>query len=486
MADDNTLRSYRDPSMRTSHADPHANVPAADPLAELARLIGQTDPFADTARRMPQSAKPATAPHMAHTAPADDWRQHIERPNYGSMREELAPPADPYYSQDQYRNDSQGQMTAYPGEQSFEHEAAMFSGHPGGPHAAAMEPVYAGEHVVEQGYDDPPDRQYRARRGGVLGTAVLLVCCAMIGSAGAYGYRYLAKPSAGPKQAPVIVADKSPSKVVPAVPEQKSTRSQERFGEAGSERLVSREEQPVSLPAAAPVPPVPAAAPPPTAAPPAPPPAAAAPPPPSATASVPPSTDPNQPRRIRTVPIRPDGGDRSARPTTGDAGLPRALPPRPAPTTRTAGPPPTPPAPRVTQSTPPTARGAPLSLDPSAQASEPARPVQRALTPPAPRENARAANNPRLAAAPSNGGTGGYLVQVSSQRSESDAQASYRGLQAKYPQLRSRQALIRRADLGSKGVYYRAMVGPFSSAGEADQFCSGLKRAGGQCIILRN
>jgi hypothetical protein len=77
-------------------------------------------------------------------------------------------------------------------------------------------------------------------------------------------------------------------------------------------------------------------------------------------------------------------------------------------------------------------------------------------------------------------------VQVSSQRSESDARASYRGLQAKYSQLKSRQPIIRRAELGKKGTFYRAMVGPFASAGEADQFCGGLKRAGGQCIILRN
>ena len=77
-------------------------------------------------------------------------------------------------------------------------------------------------------------------------------------------------------------------------------------------------------------------------------------------------------------------------------------------------------------------------------------------------------------------------MQVSSQRSESDARASFRGLQAKYEQLKSRQAIIRRADLGSKGTFYRAMVGPFSSSHEADQFCGGLKRTGGQCIILRN
>ena len=40
-----------------------------------------------------------------------------------------------------------------------------------------------------------------------------------------------------------------------------------------------------------------------------------------------------------------------------------------------------------------------------------------------------------------------------------------------------------RADLGSKGVYYRAMVGPFGSREEAVQLCSSLKQAGGDCVV---
>ena len=93
-----------------------------------------------------------------------------------------------------------------------------------------------------------------------------------------------------------------------------------------------------------------------------------------------------------------------------------------------------------------------------------------------------------MQAAPSGGGaSGGYLVQVASQRNEADAHASYRTLQGKYPTvLGSRAPLIKRADLGDKGVYYRAMIGPFGSADEASQFCGSLKTAGGQCVIQRN
>ncbi len=47
-------------------------------------------------------------------------------------------------------------------------------------------------------------------------------------------------------------------------------------------------------------------------------------------------------------------------------------------------------------------------------------------------------------------------------------QASYRALQNKFPAaLGSRPPVIKRADLGDKGVYYRTMVGPFGSTEEA-------------------
>ena len=82
---------------------------------------------------------------------------------------------------------------------------------------------------------------------------------------------------------------------------------------------------------------------------------------------------------------------------------------------------------------------------------------------------------------------GGYVVQVGSQRTEADAQATYRTLQSKYPSvLGNRRVIIKRADLGKKGVYYRAHVGPFSSAEEAGAMCSSLKEAGGQCVVQRN
>jgi cell division septation protein DedD len=81
----------------------------------------------------------------------------------------------------------------------------------------------------------------------------------------------------------------------------------------------------------------------------------------------------------------------------------------------------------------------------------------------------------------------GYAVQVSSQHSETEAQSSFQALRGKYPELLGkREPIIRRADLGAKGIYYRALVGPFASADEAAAMCSSLKAAGGNCIVQKN
>src|SRR5258708_6731238 len=104
--------------------------------------------------------------------------------------------------------------------------------------------------------------------------------------------------------------------------------------------------------------------------------------------------------------------------------------------------------------------------------------------PPTPAPTTRLAATNAVQTAPSAGG--GYLVQVSSQKNEAEAQSSYRALQNKFPAaLGSRPPVIKRADLGDKGIYYRTMVGPFGSAEEAAQFCGNLKSAGGQAVIQK-
>jgi cell division septation protein DedD len=180
-----------------------------------------------------------------------------------------------------------------------------------------------------------------------------------------------------------------------------------------------------------------------------------------------------EPKKIHTVPVGPDqvGGAHVA-----VAGPTAITPPPPARVNPAAVPvarPSLPPAPRVD-------KGAPLAIVPIAQGAAPPAVAPRSQV-------ARTEERPTpIAAAPAAAAaaTGGYAVQVTSQRSEAEAQAAFRELKGKYPdQLGTRQPIIRRADLGDKGTFYRALVGPFGSREQAIQACTSLKAAGGSCIV---
>jgi hypothetical protein len=316
----------------------------------------------------------------------------------------------------------------------------------------------------DRSYDDPP----RSRATNGLLTVMVLVGCGILGTAGAYGYRTYYS-GVRPTDAPIISAEKSPNKMVPA-PADSGKSIQERLGEkAANERVVTRQEEPVTF---------------------------ADPNGPRVVLPAPFTTSPGQgpavqsspsgqsgaasePKKVRTVAIRPDGVDPATKPVSG-AGLPlQTAPSQPVAATRQ------PPPPAAKPVSPPRNGGGPLSLEPG-QTGETASSYQPAARERAP--SAPPASPPRLAStSTSTAAAGGYVVQISSQRSEADAQASIHSLQSKFPkELGDREATVRRADLGPKGIYYRAMVGPFGSAGDADQFCSGLKSAGGQCIVQKN
>jgi hypothetical protein len=79
------------------------------------------------------------------------------------------------------------------------------------------------------------------------------------------------------------------------------------------------------------------------------------------------------------------------------------------------------------------------------------------------------------------------MVQLVSNKSEAETQSSFKVLQFKYPTvLGTRAALIRRVELGDRGTYYRAHVGPFANADQANVLCDRLKSAGGQCLVHKN
>ncbi|WP_310620402.1 SPOR domain-containing protein [Flexibacterium corallicola] len=82
--------------------------------------------------------------------------------------------------------------------------------------------------------------------------------------------------------------------------------------------------------------------------------------------------------------------------------------------------------------------------------------------------------------------SGGYIVQVSSVRSEEMAENEIRALQRKHPQLmRSVDPAIIRADLGDRGIFYRVRM-RFAEAYEANTFCDTLKNAGSDCFVRRD
>jgi cell division septation protein DedD len=156
---------------------------------------------------------------------------------------------------------------------------------------------------------------------------------------------------------------------------------------------------------------------------------------------------------------------------TADASAPAA----PAPTPERTAPPHA-----AVQPPPRLEANGPLSIVPDQGGAAPASTLPHIRT--APARPTELSSTERAGTAPAAGG--GYAVQVTSQRSEAEAQAEFRTLRAKFPtQLGGREPIVRRADLGDKGVYYRALVGPFASMDQAAAMCSSLRAAGGSCIV---
>jgi hypothetical protein len=288
-----------------------------------------------------------------------------------------------------------------------------------------------GDHEYDTGHQEPDDGESRVKRRSSTRVVVAVLGLAVFGSAAAFGYRTVFKAApTGPT--PIIRADNSPTKITPAGTDASMKPANGRFGGSG-EQLVRRDEEPVEVgstfrsgvaDASGRLPDTAS-------------PAEIVP----VTAGPAPAGDT---RRVRTVTIRADQGSASP-----DRTASRASPP---------------PQPQPAQSQPPL----------------PA-PQRQAALPPAP-----AASPTPAAIAPDSVPAGGFVVQLSAQRSEAEAQASFRSLQAKYAVLNGREPLIRRKDQGDRGIFYAAQVGPFGVKSDADQLCEAVKSAGGACFVQRN
>jgi len=128
---------------------------------------------------------------------------------------------------------------------------------------------------------------------------------------------------------------------------------------------------------------------------------------------------------------------------------------------------------------------------PSTQTTQPAarstREPVNLLAAPAETDQPRVtASTTPTATAPTTTGQSGYVVQVSSQRSADQAQASFADMKRHYRSvLGGFEPNIQRADLGAKGTYYRVRVGPMASREAALRLCEQLKSVGGNCFVTR-
>jgi hypothetical protein len=443
-----------------------AVAPKSDPLAELARIVGQDDPFHTLLAEKPQQGRieptfTAPPPPAADPAPrgrAAPVRAFPPAAPAAAPAHAYEPAPDAYASTD------------------FSHiveEAAAYD-------QVGQEPSYA-------------EAAPRRARKGLITVAAVLAATA-VGVTGAL----MMRSSGGARvsgEPPVVKADVAPMKVQPQTPggtEIPNINKQlyERGAGDTQTRIVSREEQPIDVRQAAR-----------DAAP------AASPSGPASLTSV-----LGEPRRVRTVSIKPDGTVIPPEPAPGA---------RPAQTVAVAPPPPVPPvavrptpvtapiaAPSTTASAAPVAPAAPrvdprTTSTPQARAAEPARQaaaspgtaVPSPATPDAsraPKPQARvaaiappeAAEAPKATAPRAAEGAGGYAVQLGVRTSEDEARAAFKQLQQKFTDLGGRSPTVQQAESNGKTIYRVRVSG--MAKDDATGLCERLKSSGGQCFVTKN
>jgi hypothetical protein len=408
-----------------------------DPLAELARLVGEADPF--PAESYATSRQPGDRDFGAATSARASWDTNYQAESYQTEQhayaEHLDAPAlgDDGYAQGAY--DDQGaaargyaadgqandweaivEEEAYR-EQSAEEETYYADDQHAADQAYADDQHYAA-YDDDQRYDDagvyparaPIANKPRARRGRMVAITAILAF-AVLGTGGAYAFRTVFAGGA-PKTPPIIKADTSPTKMAAAPTDANSNKQLlDRIADRGqNERMVPREEQPMDLkPGGAPQ--IAGNWP--------------------ATQGAPAAAKPHSmtdPRPVKTVTIGPGAGSAAPAPANGAA-------PARAPTT-----------------------------------------IDQALASRAP-----APETPRTASANPN-----YVLQLSASNTREEAQAALRSAQSKYSDLlngRHAQVKEKKSQSPEKPTLYAAQVGGFSSREEAAQVCRQLVSAGGKCYV---
>jgi hypothetical protein len=319
----------------------------------------------------------------------------------------------------------------------------------------------------------PPRPARPVRRGGfvrgIAGFLFALGAVGVVGGAVYLGFRHSARV-VDETGIPVIKADGRPVKARPEQPGGIQVPNQDKLvfdrldPEAAPpivERLLPPPETPLPRPVAPPPPPAP----------------------PPGQAANPPRTLPDSKLRPPPIPLAPGQAPpgepaptatANASPTPGQAQTSPGQAPAPTPG-QAQGQAPTKPAAGATQPAKPpkpvqTAPGPmPLGLTPPAQT-----PSQLAAVPPA-----KTAATAPIASA----GKGSWRIQLASVRSEAEAQAEWRRLQARHPALGGLGMSVARADLGDKGVFYRIQAGPLDET-RAKAICTEFKTQNLGCQVV--
>jgi hypothetical protein len=472
---------------QTAPAQPASN--RNDPLAELARIVGQDDPFQSLLGEQPQQhdpsglddlfvarervvqplrpaaagyglrgavePQPAPSHHSPYAEPAASY--HEPAPDYG------------YQPQSAHRSDVYADEHAAPAY----HEAAYDQGYYDG-HDDAGALSYVPQAPEERGYAKPAKRK---------GRLALLAAVGAVAVAGVGAYAYMNGNSVLSGEPPLITAKTEPVKIQPQSPggveiPNQNKQIYERANSDTQTKVVNREEQPVDIRQTMRVQGNGDAA------------GAAAPRPNAGGLNL------GEPRKVRTIAIRPDGTIIGSEPP-GQAGLqPPSTASVPAPSA------PAQPAAQPTQPAPGSSSALPQAQGRQAAATTPV-PTAKVMTvpilPAAPSQNA-AAGEPApqrvasaaptaIAAAPAEAAptaiaTGDFAVQLGVSQSEADARAMLQRLQQKYADLSGQLPLIRKAEVNGKS-FYRVRVGPMSND-DASSLCSKLRGQGADCYVARN
>jgi SPOR domain len=430
----------------------------ADPLAELARLVG-----GDNARN---GSDPFEALFRAQAAIADTRAEAGHPPQ--AAPQPLQAPHEPYFDDEAaYRH-----LAPQAAEASRSSETTHYASEPL-PYEDA-DPNWIPDREQPAGavgWDDEPEPRAEnapppAGRKKIFYGMAAVLALGVLGIGGTLALR----GKTGAQDVVTIKADTDPARVKPDQTEEAVAKNEtlfDRKDHANGAKMVGGEEQPADLGATAKAARVVGAA--------------------NAPAPVPAAPAPSAqndspfpaPKKVKTVAVRADGSviqAPDARPQ-----LARGLPsmaggfPATAPTTGAAQPKPT------------TGAAQPKPTAPAkAATTTPAKPVVAKPAPVKPAPVKTAAINPAAAKpATEAAGAGGYAVQLSGSPVEAEARAAATRLSAKYASaLKGHQASFAQAKVGDKTVY-RVRVGHLTEA-TAKEMCTAIKGQGGSCFVAKN